>query len=70
MCGAILETGEAVKAVMEALGEVGFDTTSEGILILYGEEGARLLDVRGERNGFLTNQTRPHGPKRVQPTGQ
>ena len=56
--GAILETDEAVKAVMEALGKVGFDTTAEELLILHGEEGAGLMDVRGERHGFLSKLVR------------
>ena len=56
--GAVLETEEVVKAALEALGEVGVDTTSERILILYGEEGARLIDVRGEHHGFLAKLVR------------
>jgi hypothetical protein len=48
--GTIDDAG-AAQAVVETLLETGFDT--EGIEVLYGEEGMRRLDPTGEEHGLL-----------------
>ncbi len=55
---AVLETEAAIKTVLEALQEAGLTIMSEEVLILQGEAGAELVDVRGEHHGFIAKLVR------------